>query len=128
MQFNVGILFIATQAISALAAGSGSTANPHNILGKRECWHGEKVGCTDGYCWKKCGNDESGMNSLSSFLITPNETKYTNLEPRIGTWCWTARNDGFGDWYTCSNDNDCNEDQPCSQSVDDCDACGCSCN
>lgn len=62
MQFNVGLFFIATQAIGALAAaGSGSTANPHNILGKRDCWHGEKVGCTDGYCWKKCGNDESGM-------------------------------------------------------------------
>ncbi|EMR69625.1 hypothetical protein MGN70_011329 [Eutypa lata] len=105
MQFNVGLLFIATQAIGALAAaGSGSTANPHNILGKRDCWHGEKVGCTDGYCWKKCGNDESG------------------------TWCWTARNDGFGDWYTCSTADDCSDDQPCSQAVDGCDACGCSCN
>ncbi|KAK7749057.1 hypothetical protein SLS62_008452 [Diatrype stigma] len=103
MQFSAGILILATQALGVLAAGA-STANPNNILGKRDCWHGANVGCTDGSCWKKCGTDESG------------------------TWCWTARNDGFGDWYTCSGDGDCNEDMPCSQAVEGCDECGCSCN
>lgn len=61
MQFSAGILILATQALSVLAAAGASTANPSNILGKRDCWHGNKVGCTDGYCWKKCGDDESGM-------------------------------------------------------------------
>ncbi|KAI0385084.1 hypothetical protein F5Y04DRAFT_292595 [Hypomontagnella monticulosa] len=70
-------------------------------LFERDCWHGKPVGCTKGYCWKTCGD---------------------------GPWCWAARNDGFGDWYTCSKDSDCKASFPCSQKVGgDCDSCGCSC-
>ncbi|RYO75616.1 hypothetical protein DL766_004238 [Monosporascus sp. MC13-8B] len=104
MKFNAAILFAAAQAAGVLSSAVGlDSSSPGNVQ-KRECWHGKSYGCSEsGFCWKKCGGDHTGA------------------------WCWTARNDGFGDWYTCSNDNDCNTDMPCSQAVDGCDDCGCSC-
>ncbi|KAL8404329.1 hypothetical protein RB594_009256 [Gaeumannomyces avenae] len=71
-----------------------------NPLHKRACWYGKEFGCTDGRCWKKCGD---------------------------GPWCWTARNGGFGGWYTCGKDSDCNTGQSCGQSTGSCKECGCSC-
>ncbi|KAI1774997.1 hypothetical protein F4818DRAFT_451936 [Hypoxylon cercidicola] len=68
---------------------------------ERDCWHGTKCfGCTEGYCWKTCGD---------------------------GPWCYTAYNDGSGDWYTCKSDGDCQESYPCSQAVGGGASCGCSC-
>ncbi|KAI0160970.1 hypothetical protein GGR52DRAFT_154080 [Hypoxylon sp. FL1284] len=70
-------------------------------LEKRDCWYGKPFGCTEGYCWKSCGD---------------------------GPWCYTAHNDGFGDWYTCKSDKDCLESYPCGQKAGgDCASCGCSC-
>ncbi|KAI2603099.1 uncharacterized protein GGS25DRAFT_79978 [Hypoxylon fragiforme] len=71
-------------------------------LVERTCWYGKPSGCTNGYCWKSCGN---------------------------GPWCWTARSGGFGDWYTCSKDSDCKTAYACGQVAGDgkCDSCGCSC-
>ncbi|OTB11572.1 hypothetical protein K445DRAFT_321952 [Daldinia sp. EC12] len=79
-----------------------SVEKREGALFERACWHGKAVGCTKGYCWKTCGD---------------------------GPWCWTARNSGFGDWYTCKSDSDCSQSQPCSQSTagKDCKSCGCSC-
>ncbi|KAI0839840.1 hypothetical protein F5Y06DRAFT_264757 [Hypoxylon sp. FL0890] len=71
-------------------------------LFKRDCWYGKPVGCTKGYCWKKCGD---------------------------GPWCWTARNGGFGDWYTCKKDSDCQTSFACGEVAGgrECKSCGCSC-
>ncbi|KAI1392409.1 uncharacterized protein F4822DRAFT_128425 [Hypoxylon trugodes] len=70
-------------------------------LVERTCVHGNPGGCDNGYCWKSCGD---------------------------GPWCWTARNGGFGDWYTCSKDSDCLTSYDCGQkSGGNCDKCGCSC-
>ncbi|KAL8367003.1 hypothetical protein RB595_007897 [Gaeumannomyces hyphopodioides] len=73
-----------------------------NPLHKRACWYGAPSGCSKekGRCWKKCGD---------------------------GPWCWTARNGGFGSWYTCSNDSDCGTGMDCGQSTGNCKECGCSC-
>lgn len=77
---------------------------PEPSLEKRECYYGSKdKGCDKGYCWKKCkGSGE-------------------------GPWCWTARNGGFGDWYTCGADKDCKTSYDCGQSLKPCGDCGCSC-
>ncbi|KAI1405896.1 hypothetical protein F4819DRAFT_319232 [Hypoxylon fuscum] len=141
MKTGYTILFLATQALSVLSSPSPAVPNadcgasrimnttqlPQGVdagavrqciehplgninnralserslgLVERDCWYGKPVGCTDGYCWKTCGD---------------------------GPWCWTAHNNGFGDWYTCSTDGDCQESYPCGQSTSDCDSCGCSC-
>lgn len=72
-------------------------------LEKRACYYGpKKSGCDKGYCWKKCGEV-------------------------AGPWCWTARADGFGDWYTCKSDSDCNTGMKCGNAVGGCKDCGCSC-
>ncbi|KAI5927362.1 hypothetical protein F4810DRAFT_706730 [Camillea tinctor] len=48
---------------------SSSSAPP---FAERACYTGaDEVGCTRGYCWKKCGDRESGE------------------------WCWTAEDGGF---------------------------------
>lgn len=79
---------------------SNQTALEHS-LDKRNCVWNKKSGCDKGYCWKKCGNE--------------------------GQWCWTARVKGFGDWYTCGSDRDCNEKMDCGNASGGCDSCGCSC-
>ncbi|KAI1487359.1 hypothetical protein F5X96DRAFT_672741 [Biscogniauxia mediterranea] len=56
--------------------------------------------CTDGYCWKRCGDKNC-------------------------PWCWTARSGGFGAWYTCGADADCQASFACGQKADgDCKSCG----
>ncbi|KAI1809134.1 hypothetical protein GGS20DRAFT_573402 [Poronia punctata] len=77
-----------------------------NNLNKRDCWFGSNTGCTNGYCWKRCGADISQ-----------------------GNWCWTAiGNDGKGDWYQCAADNQCFDYMTCGQaSGGDCPDCGCDC-
>lgn len=73
-------------------------------LEKRKCYYGSKnSGCYKGYCWKKCNGSGEGP------------------------WCWTARNEGFGGWYTCRADRDCKTSMDCGQAVGGCKACGCSC-
>ncbi|KAK2766264.1 hypothetical protein FQN54_007781 [Arachnomyces sp. PD_36] len=64
------------------------------------CWHGDPVGCTDGYCWKTCGDN--------------------------GEWCWTALHEGTGPWYKCSASDQCHEYMACGVGSS-CDSCGCSC-
>src|SRR6201999_897865 len=66
------------------------------------CFFGGPYGCTRGYCWKQCHT------------------------PGRGQWCWTAFNNGFGAWRTCSTDQDCipNTSTDCGQG---CPSCGCSC-
>lgn len=56
-------------------------------------------GCEKGYCWRRCGTG--------------------------GSWCWAAKNDGWGDWITCKSANDCTTSMACGQG--ECPACGCSC-
>ena len=68
-------------------------------IGKRDCWYGKSSGCSNNYCWKSCGGR--------------------------GQWCWTAFNDGYGDWIGCSNDDQCNTKQACG--IGNCKSCGCSC-
>ncbi|KAL3952683.1 hypothetical protein VFPFJ_11403 [Purpureocillium lilacinum] len=70
-----------------------------NPIAKRDCWYGKNSGCSKGYCWKSCGGN--------------------------GQWCWTAFNDGYGNWIGCSNDNQCNTNQACG--IGNCKTCGCSC-
>ncbi|KAI1141605.1 hypothetical protein F5Y05DRAFT_423351 [Hypoxylon sp. FL0543] len=142
MQFNYGILLLAAQALSVFAspappadscgalgtvditslpegvdASKVRQCNEHPLgdenasvaerdvagdLFKRECWYGNPSGCTNGYCWKTCGD---------------------------GPWCWTAREGGFGDWYTCTTDADCKTSFACGQSAGgkSCKKCGCKC-
>lgn len=69
----------------------------------RDCYEGDKSnGCTDGYCWKKCQNED-------------------------GPWCWTAGGNGYGDWIDCDTDGDCSDDDACGVGDGDCTACGCGC-
>ncbi|KAK2612506.1 hypothetical protein QQS21_001444 [Conoideocrella luteorostrata] len=70
-----------------------------NPVSKRDCWYGKSSGCSKGYCYKSCGGN--------------------------GQWCWTAFNDGYGNWIGCQNDNQCSTNQACG--IGNCKACGCSC-
>ncbi|KAK8106593.1 hypothetical protein PG999_009952 [Apiospora kogelbergensis] len=73
-------------------------------LEKRACWYGAAVGCTKGYCWKKCDGQ--------------------------GSWCWTAGlASGQGPWITCNADRDCNAAMACGAAVagQACANCGCDC-
>ncbi|KAK4169893.1 hypothetical protein QBC43DRAFT_329466 [Cladorrhinum sp. PSN259] len=72
-------------------------------IAKRDCYYGAPFGCSKGYCWKQCGPSGSGQ------------------------WCWTATNGGYGDWSSCSNNQQCSEAQACGIGGSDCKACGCSC-
>ncbi|KIJ40804.1 hypothetical protein M422DRAFT_173151 [Sphaerobolus stellatus SS14] len=63
------------------------------------CVKDTPYGCSKNFCWKVCG---------------PN-----------GEWCWTAANQGFGEWIACSTFNDCSTADACGQGS--CSACGCSC-
>ncbi|PGH06088.1 hypothetical protein AJ79_06622 [Helicocarpus griseus UAMH5409] len=74
---------------------------PNQHIQKRDCWYKEPVGCTDGWCWKTCGEGGSGK------------------------WCWTAAADGNGDWLKCNAASDCSAAAACG--VGNCDACGCDC-
>ncbi|UNI23435.1 hypothetical protein JDV02_009253 [Purpureocillium takamizusanense] len=74
-------------------------AGSPNPLSKRDCWYGKSSGCSKGYCWKTCGG--------------------------TGQWCWTAFNDGYGNWIGCQNDGQCNTNQACG--IGNCKTCGCSC-
>jgi hypothetical protein len=84
--------------ITAIKPRDGGLVDLH----ARECWYGEKtIGCSRGYCWRNCDPENPGY------------------------WCWTAANDGLGDWLTCQADADCNDTDACG--VGNCAACGCSC-
>ncbi|KAF6831570.1 hypothetical protein CMUS01_07306 [Colletotrichum musicola] len=80
------------------------TAEDGSALERRDCWYGNPFGCSDGYCWKTCLGD--------------------------GRWCWTAWDNGFGNWQTCAADGECDpKEHPnanCGEG-DGCDSCGCSC-
>lgn len=82
-----------------------SLANSNNInnLVERDCWYGAPYGCSDGYCWRTCG--------------------------QTGEWCWLAANNGNGAWLTCSNAGQCAPGSVGGASCGkgDCGACGCSC-
>lgn len=66
------------------------------------CWWDAPLGCTNGYCWKSCG--------------------------KAGEWCWTAYNNGVGDWARCERAEDCNSEEACGQGCKEGDkSCGCSC-
>lgn len=56
-------------------------AEPEDQLFKRDCWYGKYYGCSDGWCYSKCGQP--------------------------GQWCWLAANRGEGAWLKCTNDNQC---------------------
>ena len=80
-------------------AGHPAGTSP-DALTKRSCYWGKKrAGCSKGYCWKKCGSN--------------------------GQWCWSAYNDGYGDWIGCNKDSQCNVNQACG--LGNCKDCGCSC-
>ncbi|KAL0931075.1 uncharacterized protein CTRU02_213810 [Colletotrichum truncatum] len=69
--------------------------------GTDACWYGDSTGCTNGYCWKTCGDK--------------------------GRWCWTAWNKGWGNWRTCSKSSDCKKNSDAEGGEGGCKACGCSC-
>lgn len=85
----------------------GELADTAGTLVKRVCDPGSaKWGCSNGYCWKLCG------------------------PPGSGNWCWTARDEGYGDWITCSSSTECSLSFACGQPGGanvPCDACGCKC-
>lgn len=69
---------------------------------KPGCWFGNSVGCSrGGYCYKSCA------------------------QPGSGEWCWTAQNNGFGDWIKCKNNWDCRPTDQCG--AGGCKTCGCGC-
>lgn len=85
----------------------GDLAETAGTLVERVCDPGSaKWGCSNGYCWKLCGTAGSG------------------------TWCWTARDEGYGDWITCEHSTQCSSSFACGQSGGGnvpCEACGCKC-
>lgn len=75
-----------------------------DIFGRaaQACTWDASIGCTNGYCWKKCGNP--------------------------GQWCWTAYNKGTGDWARCQRATDCNSKESCGKNCKKGNKdCGCSC-
>lgn len=71
-------------------------------LESRSCWFKDHLGCSaGGHCYKSCA------------------------QPGSGEWCWTAQNNGFGDWIGCSSVSDCSPTDQCG--AGGCSACGCSC-
>ncbi|KAK1478559.1 hypothetical protein CCUS01_04905 [Colletotrichum cuscutae] len=84
-----------------LTLKDGSSPN----LQARECWFGDKYGCSKGYCWESCDRSK-------------------------GTWCWTAWNGGHGNWRTCSGKEQCAPAQQsaCGKDCKDAKECGCSCH
>ncbi|THU83523.1 hypothetical protein K435DRAFT_871193 [Dendrothele bispora CBS 962.96] len=110
MKFTSAFLIALLNAPGLFAVGV-SPSDGNSSLAKRDCWFGKPVGCTNGFCWKTCGNKGDG------------------------SWCWTASNKGTctgcGEWFTCSKDSDCNANMPCGQddptTPQKCDDCGCSC-
>lgn len=76
-----------------------------SALVRRACVKSPDYGCTKGYCWKQCIGG--------------------------GRWCWTAWNNGFGNWQTCSQDSQCKPQAQaeCGESASgkECKQCGCSC-
>lgn len=76
-----------------------------NVLRKRKCVSSSSgtYGCSDGWCWSRCGQVWNR-----------------------GEWCWLAKNNGTGDWKSCSNANGCRgSDLTCGKGS--CKQCGCSC-
>ncbi|KAI1460256.1 hypothetical protein F4805DRAFT_454683 [Annulohypoxylon moriforme] len=68
-------------------------------LQARECYYDAQYGCTDGYCWKSCGQP--------------------------GQWCWAAQGDGTGPWVQCASYKDCGTQFACGKGCGE--KCGCSC-
>ncbi|KAI1379484.1 hypothetical protein F4677DRAFT_464780 [Hypoxylon crocopeplum] len=89
---------LAPMGAAGVLEGTGYD-NATSLIQPRDCRYDAPFGCADGYCWKSCGNP--------------------------GEWCWTARNQGLGAWYTCNPYQDCGSDTyDCGRN---CDKCGCSC-
>lgn len=85
-----------------LSALDGELEKRDESLQKRGCWYGgAAIGCTRGYCWKPCA------------------------QPGSGQWCWTAKDNGFGNWLRCKVPSDCPISGQCG--AGDCKKCGCSC-
>lgn len=90
----------------AMLFGLGQAGAPpirHNDqaspLGAQACYNGPKQsGCDKGYCWRRCGD---------------------------GPWCWTAFNQGYGDWILCAEDDDCTSQASCSVGNDADSGCSC---
>ncbi|KAH7119542.1 hypothetical protein B0J11DRAFT_439654, partial [Dendryphion nanum] len=53
-------------------------------LEKRWCWYGHAYGCDGGWCYKRCGDWSKGH------------------------WCWTAIDNGKGEWARCQVEEQCN--------------------
>lgn len=72
-------------------SGSSETSE----LEKRECWYGKDVGCSkSGYCYKKCGEKNSGMLYEEMHIPpSPPNSYYPTLS--IKTWpfvlMWTIK-------------------------------------
>ncbi|KAI2470985.1 hypothetical protein F4781DRAFT_441237 [Annulohypoxylon bovei var. microspora] len=69
------------------------------ILQPRDCQYDAKYGCTNGYCWKACGQP--------------------------GQWCWAAKGDGTGPWIQCASYKDCKTKYACGKGCGK--ECGCGC-
>ncbi|KAH7149393.1 hypothetical protein B0J13DRAFT_304629 [Dactylonectria estremocensis] len=77
-----------------------------NTLEERACYKNAPYGCSDGYCWKACGDTAKGE------------------------WCWTAGLGGAGSWAKCSSWNDCGTgsvNYGCGKGCAKPFVCGCSC-
>ncbi|KAL0939906.1 uncharacterized protein CTRU02_206516 [Colletotrichum truncatum] len=92
---------------SGAVVSPGSSNAKRNLIGRQEepdaCLKDNEpsFGCTDGYCWKRCGEG-------------------------AGRWCWTAWNGGFGSWRTCGANRDCGSAAG-SACGEGCSRCGCGC-
>jgi hypothetical protein len=82
----------------AVESEIASSSNPLTEPTAQLC-ESAPYGCTRGYCWRNCGEG--------------------------GQWCWTAKNEGLGDWITCTKFQDCADTKAaCGRN---CARCGCSC-
>ncbi|THU93338.1 hypothetical protein K435DRAFT_799753 [Dendrothele bispora CBS 962.96] len=59
MKFTSAFLIALLNAPGLLAVGV-SPSDGNSSLAKRDCWFGKPVGCTNGFCWKTCGNKGDG--------------------------------------------------------------------
>lgn len=90
------------EAVDLEPRGHEMTDNP---LVERSCVFDAWFGCSSGYCWARCGEQEHGA------------------------WCWLAANYGYGGWLTCSSWKNCSPYESCgvASGSQPCSACGCSC-
>ncbi|KAJ5084184.1 hypothetical protein NUU61_008763 [Penicillium alfredii] len=115
------ILALLVAAASTVSAGDHCVAADNPIRGECLADNGKSVGCSKGYCWKRCGEPEDKSEGLK------------------GQWCWTSEISRpstqtstalFGDWIKCSKDSDCKESDFCGMNHTGglCPTCGCGCH